>query len=93
LDGGMHQFFYPVPREHPFGATVHLAPNKADILTAELLHCRINYKRTHLVKLGRIERPHGVHGPALIEARDLHLLSLQIECSRADFGEPLKGRV
>jgi hypothetical protein len=93
LDGGMHQFFFPVPREHPFGATVHLAPDKADILTAELLHCRINYRRKHLVKLGRIERPHGVHGPALIEARDLHLLSLQIECNRADFGEPLKGRV
>ena len=24
LDGGMHQFFFPVPREHPYGATVHL---------------------------------------------------------------------
>ena len=24
LDGGMHEFFFPVPREHPYGATVHL---------------------------------------------------------------------
>jgi hypothetical protein len=93
LDGGMHQFFFPVPREHPFGATVHLAPGKADTLTAEWLHCRIEYKRKHLVKLGRILRPHGVHDPALVDARDLHLLSLQIECTLPDFGEPLKGRV
>ncbi len=93
LDGGMHQFFFPVPREHPFGATVHLAPGKSDTLTAEWLHCRIEYERRHLVKLGRIVRPHGVDDPALVEARDLHLLSLQVECNRPDFGEPLKGRV
>jgi hypothetical protein len=92
LDGGMHQFFFPVPREYPFGATVHLAPGKADTLTAEWLHCRIEYEPRHLVKLGRIVRPHGVDDPALVEARDLHLLSLQIECTRPDFGEPLKGR-
>ena len=24
LDGGMHEFFFPVPREHPYGATLHL---------------------------------------------------------------------
>ena len=23
LDGGMHEFFFPVPREHPYGATLH----------------------------------------------------------------------
>jgi hypothetical protein len=93
LDGGMHQFFFPVPREHPFGATVHLAPGKAETLTAEWLHCRIEYERRHLVKLGRIVRPRAVDDRELIEARDLHLLSLQIECTRPDFGEPLMGRV
>ena len=85
LDGGMHQFFFPVPREHPFGATVHLAPGKSDTLTAEWLHCRIEYERRHLVELGRIVRPHGVDDPALVEARDLHLLSLQVECNPSRF--------
>ena len=44
LDGGMHEFFFPVPREHPYGATVHLAPDQADTLTTEIVHCRIDYK-------------------------------------------------
>jgi hypothetical protein len=92
LDGGMHQFFFPVPREHPFGATMHLAPGRSDTLTAEWLHCRIEYERKHLAKVGRIELPHGVDDHGLVEARDLHLLSLQVECNRPDFGEPLKGR-
>jgi hypothetical protein len=92
LDGGMHQFFFPVPREHPFGATVHLAPGRADTLTAEFLHCRMVYESRHLWKLGRIVRPHAFDGPALVEARDLHLISLQIECNRADFGEMMAGR-
>lgn len=36
LDNGMHEFFFPVPREHPYGATVHLSLDSADTLTAEL---------------------------------------------------------
>ena len=30
--------------------------------------------------------------PTTSEARDLHLLALQVECDREDFGEPLAGR-
>ncbi|NCA72257.1 MAG: hypothetical protein EOM91_19735 [Sphingobacteriia bacterium] len=65
LDGGMHEFFFPVPQEHTFGATLHLDPEQADTLTAEILHCRIDYQREHLWKLGVIDRPHGL--------RDAHL--------------------
>lgn len=92
LDGGMHEFFFPVPREHPFGATVHLSPGKAEILTAEIVHCRIDYKREYLLYLGYIERAHSVRGDALLEARDLHLLSIRLACERHDFGEDMKGR-
>lgn len=92
LDSGMSQFFFPVPQEHPFGATVHLAPGQGDVLTSEWLHCRIEYERKHVVKLGRITRPHTATDRALMEARDLHLLALQIECGRDDFGEPLEAR-
>jgi hypothetical protein len=92
LDGGMHEFFFPVPREHPYGATVHLLPGRADTLTAEIVHCRIDYQRKHLYGLGTITRPHRSTDDSLRRARDLHLLALQLECAREDFGETLKGR-
>ena len=93
LDGGMHQFFFPVPRERPYGATVHLRPGRADTLTAEIVHCRIDYRREHLCRLGTITRPHRLDDDQLREARDLHLLALQDECGREDFGEALEGRI
>ena len=92
LDGGMHQFFFPVPREHPYGATVHLQPDRADTLTAEIVHCRIDYRREHLYRLGTITRPHRLDDGQLRGARDLHLLALQVESGREDFGEAFEGR-
>ena len=92
LDGGMHEFFFPVPREHPYGATVHLQPGQADSLTAEIIHCRVDYRREHLWRLGQITRPCSVHGNELRSARDLHLLALQEACGRGDFGEFFEGR-
>ena len=92
LDGGMHEFFFPVPQEHPYGATVHLVPDRADTLTAELIHCRIDYEPRHLYRLAEITRPNRLNDDQLRETRDLHLLALQVECDREDFGEPRKGR-
>ena len=92
LDGGMHEFFFPVPREHPYGATVHLQPDRADTLTAEIVHCRIDYQREHLYRLGTITRPHRLDDGQLREARDLHLLALREACGRGDFGEFFEGR-
>ena len=92
LDGGMHEFFFPVPREHPYGATLHLLSDRADMLTAEIVHCRIDYAREHLWRLGWIRRAQPLHGDPLREARDLHLLALQVACDREDFGESFEGR-
>ena len=92
LDGGMHEFFFPVPQEHLYGAAVHLVPARANTLTAELIHCRIDYERRHLYRLGKITRPTRLDDDQLIKARDLHLRALRVECDREDFGEPLKGR-
>ena len=92
LDGGMQEFFFPAPKEHPYGATVHLVPGRADTLTAEIVHCRIDYQRAHLYGLGTITRPHQLTENQLRAARDLHLLALQVECGRDDFGETLRGR-
>ena len=99
LDGGMHEFFFPVPREQPYGATLHLAPGKADLLTAEIIHCRINYDVKHIWKFGWIERTHAL-APAgaagiddrLRQARDLHLLQLRIDSNRDAFAEEMVGR-
>ena len=92
LDGGMHKFFFPVPGEHPFGATVHLVPELADTLTAEVLHCRIDYEHRHIYRVGEITRPTALNDRQLREARDLHLYALREACDRDDFGEPLEGR-
>ena len=92
LDGGMHKLFFPVPREHPYGATVHLVPQLADTLTAEVLHCRIDYERQHISRVGEITRPAQLDHQQLREARDLHLYALREVCDRDDFGEPLEGR-
>ena len=90
--GGLLRHCFPVPREHPHGATVHLLPGRADTLTAEIVHCRIDYRRGHLCRLGTITRPHRLDDGQLREARDLHLLALQVECGRDDFGEMFEGR-
>ena len=91
LDGGMRKFFFPVPKEKPSGATVHLVPSKADTLTTEVLHCRIDYEHRHLSRLGEITRPIP-DDEQLRKARDLHLYALQESCGREDFGEPLEDR-
>ena len=88
----MHQFFFPVPREHRYGATVHLQPDQAETLTAEIVHCRIDYQRKHLYRLGMIMRPHRLDDSKLRNARDMHLLALREACGREDFGEFFEGR-
>lgn len=92
LDGGMHEFFFPAPRGHPYGATVHLVPDLADMLTAEVVHCRIDYEQHHIYRLGEISRPARMDDARLCEARDLHLYALREASGRDDFGEPLEGR-
>lgn len=92
LDNGMHEFLFPVPREHRYGATLHLEPHYSDTLTSEVLHRRVDYRAEHVLRLGWIGRGHELAGAALVEARDLHLMALQIACTREDFGEPLGGR-
>lgn len=98
LDGGMHEYFFPVPQENPYGATLHLEPGKADQLAAEIIHCRIDYQIKHLWKLGWIEKPHALAKrdddtlSELCNARDLHLLQLRVDSERESFAEEMVGR-
>ena len=57
------------------------------------MHCRIDYRREHLYRLGTITCPHRLDDGQLREARDLHLLALQVESGREDFGEAFEGRI
>ncbi len=98
LDGGMHPFFFPVPKGHPYGATLHLEADRGDSLTAEILHARLDYQLQHLWKLGWIRVPHrypenqASSAAPLRQARDLHLLALRVESGRENFGEDMEGR-
>lgn len=99
LDDGMHEYFFPTPVAHPFGATLHLNSTQADCLSAEILHCRIDYQAKHLWKLGYIELPHALASDSanrdecLRKARDVHLGALRKQYNCADFGENMVGRV
>ncbi|WP_127649751.1 MULTISPECIES: hypothetical protein [Pseudomonas] len=99
LDGGMHEYFFPVPEQNPFGATLHLDPRYADLLTAEIIHCRIDYQPRHVWKFGWIEKDHFLsmvdqrdRDAKLREARDLHLFQLRIDSKRDSFAEEMVGR-
>ncbi len=92
LDGGMHAYYFPSPRQQPFGATMHLCLDHAEILTAEVLHCRIDYSPGHIRRIGRITQDHGLGGSSLRDARDWHLVALQVASARDDFGELFEGR-
>lgn len=102
LDGGMNEFFFPVPKQQPYGAALHLGMNKGAELSAEIIHCRIDYQLKHMWKLGFIRAPHQYqsHDAAsqreshtrLRSARDLHLMRLRIDSDRHDFGEEMENR-
>lgn len=92
LDGGMQPHYFPPPREQPFGAALHLDANNADVLTAEVIHCRINYVPDHIRRIGRITIGHAMADEELRNARDFHLLALRDATLREDFGELFDGR-
>ena len=92
LDGGMHEHFFSVPRESAYGATLHLNPDQASVLTAEVVHRRFDYLPEHLWRIGHIQEPQSLRDNALRASRDLHLLELRQGTKRQDFGEPFEGR-
>lgn len=92
LDGGMHEFFFSVPRQSTYGATLHLDPDRADVLTAEIVHQRFDYSREHVWRLGYINDARPLQDDDLRVSRDLHLLELREETNRPDFGELLENR-
>lgn len=92
LDGGMNEFFFPSPKGHPYGATLHLKPGCADQLAPEILHASFDYRIKHIHAIGVISRRHPMQGSVLSVARDQHLDAVRQVSDRPDFGEQLAGR-
>lgn len=87
LDSGPWPYFFPAPRELPYGRAMPLHPvDDESQLLAEMLHVRLTYRREHIVKLGEVRRPVG--DPDIRELRNRHLLALQAAAGR-DFGEDM----
>jgi hypothetical protein len=87
LDSGPWPYFFPAPRDLPYGRAVSLgAVDDESRLLAEMLHIRLTYRREHIVRLGQIRRSTGKLD--LKELRNGHLLALQVAAGR-EFGEEI----
>lgn len=88
LDSRPGPYFFPAPRDLPYGRVMSLNRiDRDEDLLAEMLHVRITYRRDHIAQLGYIRRPPATHD--LKELRSHHLLALQIASGREDFGEDI----
>lgn len=92
LDGGMHEFFFPAPRESPYGVAMQLDPTRSVSLTSELLHHRIEYRPEHIYRIGQLIEVALLSDALFAEVRNSHLLALRASTHREDFGELFEGR-
>lgn len=88
LDCAPWPYFFPAPSELSCGRTMALHEVRDDNeLVAEFLHTRLEYRRSHIVKLGVIDMP--LVMPSLRVMRNSHLDALHVAAGRDDFGEPI----
>lgn len=92
LDGPLNECFFPAPAELRFGRTLDLQPDgNCERHVAEILHQRIDYKLSHLSKLGVISAPRPRH--SMRERRNDHLACLRFHSDRDDFGQDIPAHV
>ena len=92
LDTGPWEWFFPAPRDLPYGRAMPLVPAvDENQLLAEMLHVPITYRHDHLVGLGWITRPLAPFN--LKDLRNHHLLALRLASRRYDFGEEIPDSV
>ena len=88
LDTGPWPYFFPAPKELPYGRAMPLSPLWDDNqLLAEMLHVRLTYSRNHIATFGEVRRRPAAFD--LKELRNHHLLSLWLASDRYDFGEEI----
>jgi len=88
LDSEPWPYFFPAPARLPYGRAMPLAPIPSeDLLLAEILHCRLRYRRDHLVKIGEIVTPLG--DLDIRALRNHHLMALRLAADDETFGEEI----
>jgi len=88
LDSKPWPFFFPAPPSLRYGRAMPLVPIDSDeLLLAEMLHCRLTYRRHHLVGLGLVDR--GVGDLDVRDLRNHHLLALRLASGEDNFGEEI----
>jgi hypothetical protein len=88
LDSEPWPYFFPAPAGLPYGRAMPLAPiDSEDSLLAEILHCRLRYRRDHLIKVGEIVTPLG--DLDIRALRNHHLTALRLAADDETFGEEI----
>lgn len=88
LDSGPWPYFFPAPAKLDYGRAVSLSPvDSEDSLQAELLHCRLSYRRHHLVAIGQIVTP--LDDLDIAGLRNHHLTALRLTPDNETFGEEM----
>jgi len=88
LDSEPWPYFFPAPARLPYGRAMPLAPvEDENLLVAEILHCRLRYRRDHLSKIGQIVTPSG--DLDIRALRNHHLMALRLAADDETFGEEI----
>lgn len=95
LDSRPWEYYFPAPEEIPYGRAMALRTDGGEeSLQPELLHTRIEYKRSHIRAMALIERPWGPE--ELKDLRNHHLLKIRLALldepaagGRLEFGEDM----
>lgn len=95
LDSKPWEYYFPAPKEIPYGRAMALRTDRGEeSLQPELLHTKIEYKRSHIKAMALIERPWGPE--ELKNLRNHHLLKVRLALldeptadGRPEFGEDM----
>lgn len=90
LDAEPYEFFHPAPQGQNYGRTLNLsgydAPDAHERLASEVLHLKMDYTPSHIMKVGAIVKSADTSPARLIKLRKDHLACLQLLSGRDDFG-------
>jgi hypothetical protein len=87
LDAEPYEIFHPSPKDLNYGRTLNLAgAGDCDQLASEVLHLRLDYSPGHIWKVGAITGRADVSPSRLIALRSDHLVCVQLQSNRDDFG-------
>lgn len=90
LDSQFSRYYYPAPRELPYGRTLNLAAAEiSEDKIAEIMHFRIRYRSEHIYRVGAVTKGlDTLDAVGLSTMRSNHLFCLQYDSGREDFGAP-----